>query len=308
VQVGKFKEPVSYEQLIQDRFVPTLERSLIDNWVPARDVGLMLHGQKLLGDRFDYAIGVFNGETNGDLDTNDVRDIAARIAVRPFGGLEEEALLHGLQLGISASTGVEHEPISPAVLRTPGTVPWFAFNPSVRADGLRNRWTPEISYFHRSLGFAAQYLRVDQEMLPRLTGPGSTTVIDLPVEGCYFLFTYLLTGEERTTYSQAIKPLRPFDPSYPLSHPGAWELVARFSQLRIGDEVFAPGDLQLADPARFSSAAWELTLGFNWYLNPWVRMQFNWEHARFHNPVLLGPPSTFLREQNTLLTRFQVIF
>ena len=38
-QVGKFKEPVSYEQLVQDRFVPTMERSLIDQVVPARDFG-----------------------------------------------------------------------------------------------------------------------------------------------------------------------------------------------------------------------------------------------------------------------------
>ena len=34
VQVGRFKEPVSYEQLVQDRFVPTLERSLIDRINP----------------------------------------------------------------------------------------------------------------------------------------------------------------------------------------------------------------------------------------------------------------------------------
>ena len=49
-EVGKFKQPVSYEQLIQDRFVPTLERSLVDQLIPARDLGMMIHGQKLLGD------------------------------------------------------------------------------------------------------------------------------------------------------------------------------------------------------------------------------------------------------------------
>src|SRR5205085_12366547 len=40
VEAGKFKQPFSYEQLIQDRFVPTLERSLIDQLVPQRDVGV----------------------------------------------------------------------------------------------------------------------------------------------------------------------------------------------------------------------------------------------------------------------------
>ena len=35
-EVGRFKQPISYEQLIQDRYVPTLERSLMDQLVPAR--------------------------------------------------------------------------------------------------------------------------------------------------------------------------------------------------------------------------------------------------------------------------------
>src|SRR5262245_44076301 len=45
---GKFKQPFSYEQLIQDRYTPLMERSLIDQLVPARDVGVMIHGQNLL--------------------------------------------------------------------------------------------------------------------------------------------------------------------------------------------------------------------------------------------------------------------
>jgi len=31
-----------------------------------------------------------------------------------------------------------------------------------------------------------------------------------------------------------------------------------------------------------------MTLGYNWYFNKWVRMQFNWEHAWFDDPVQLG--------------------
>ena len=71
MEAGKFKQPVSYEQLIQDRFVPTMERSLIDQLVPARDEGIMVHGQKLFGNRLDYAISFSNGEINGNIDTNE---------------------------------------------------------------------------------------------------------------------------------------------------------------------------------------------------------------------------------------------
>jgi Domain of Unknown Function (DUF1080) len=60
----------------------------------------------------------------------------------------------------------------------------------------------------------------------------------------------------------------------------------------LGACVNAPGLGRLADPTKFSNSASELTVGFNWYLNSLVRMQFNWEHAWFGQPVLLGPPKT----------------
>jgi phosphate-selective porin OprO/OprP len=63
------------------------------------------------------------------------------------------------------------------------------------------------------------------------------------------------------------------------------------------------------DPGRSATRATELTAGFNWYWNRWVRVQFNWEHARFNNAVRLGPTATNrLDHQNSFLTRFQIIF
>src|SRR5439155_23742992 len=137
---GKFKQPVSYEQLIQDRFVPTLERSMIDQLVPARDEGIMIHGQKLLGDKLEYAIAVSNGEINGDFDTNKLKDVNGRVAVRPLNWEGIGPALRGLQLGISGGTGVEGENVVPTTLRTPATVPWLVFNSKVRANGGRDRW------------------------------------------------------------------------------------------------------------------------------------------------------------------------
>jgi phosphate-selective porin OprO/OprP len=302
VEAGKFKQPFSYEQLIQDRFVPTMERSLIDQLAPARDVGLMVHGQRLLDNRFDYACSVSNGQINGDFDINDPKDVVGRVAYRPFGC--GESPLQFFQIGLSASTGVEQEPIQPATLRTPATVPWFQFNSGVRASGLRNRYSPEISCFLGPLGFAAQYFFMEQEISPVL---GSPLVTDVPFEGFYVLATCLLTGEVRTSYSEAIDPLVPFDPRKPHFATGAWELVARVSRLAIGREVFQPGAAQLSDPTLFSSGATELTLGFNWYLNQWARVQVNWEHAWFDQPVRLDPSGSLSR-QDTLLSRFQIIF
>jgi phosphate-selective porin OprO/OprP len=306
-EAGKFKQPVSYEQLIQDRFVPTMERSLIDQLVPARDEGVMIHGTKLLWDRLDYAISVSNGEINGNGDTNDRKDLNARVVVRP---LNDEAIwpeLRLLQFGISGSTGKEQENISPNILRTPATVPWFQFNNGVRANGLRTRWTPELSWFSGPFGFAAQYFGMDQSIAPN-------TGVAIPprsvrFDGFYVLGTVLLTGESRKGYSEAITPLHPFDPLRPLEGCGAWELVGRVSHLEVGRTVFIPGPGNLANPDGNSSAATEMTLGFNWYMNKWARVQFNWEHAWFDDPVRLGPgPNGLLKHEDSLLMRFQVIF
>src|SRR5207237_2516410 len=122
IQAGKFKQPFSYEQLIQDRFVPTLERSIIDQMVPSRDVGLMLHGQKLFGDRVDYAVAYHNGVMNGDLDPNPSKDVSARVVVRPFNSDAFGCWLKGLQFGMSVNTGVDQESANPAILRSPDGV------------------------------------------------------------------------------------------------------------------------------------------------------------------------------------------
>src|SRR5262249_29474360 len=88
IEAGKFKQPFRYEQLIQDRCVPTVERSLIDQFVPARDVGVMIHGRRLFGGRFDYYASLSNGEINGDFDTNNRKDFVSRAVLRPFQEIE----------------------------------------------------------------------------------------------------------------------------------------------------------------------------------------------------------------------------
>ena len=145
-----------------------------------------------------------------------------------------------------------------------------------------------MAYFYRGLGFSAKYFRMDQQMHPAATGAPSKLTVDVPFEGYYVQATYLLTGEQRTTYSVAVDPLRPFDPTRGAGL-GAWEAVGRVSRLRVGDVVFAPGNARLADPLAVSDEATEMTLGFNWYLNKWVRTQFNWEHAWFGQPVRTRP-------------------
>jgi phosphate-selective porin OprO/OprP len=303
ITAGKFKQPFSYEQLIQDRFTPFMERSLIDQLVPQRDLGLMFHGQNLLQGVLDYGLAVSNGVQNGDADTNESKDVNGRVAVRPFARWDENPLRR-LQVGMSGGWGVENEPVNPTTLRTPASVAFFQFNRNVRADGVRSRLSPEAAYFLGPFGVAAQYFHMEQKFRP-----GSGEIVRVPFDGFYVMTTFLLTGEERTSYSQAIAPRHPFDPTCGCRGAGAWEAVGRVSRIQAGDIVFATGAARLANPAAFSNAATEMTLGFNWYLNRWARVQLNWEHAWFDQPVRLGPGSVGrLNSQDTLMSRLQFIF
>jgi phosphate-selective porin OprO/OprP len=280
---------------------------MIDQMVPQRDVGAMIHGQKLFDNRLDYAVSISNGEINGNGDDNQSKDVVGRIVVRPFANWDATPWLQYFQAGMAATYGIEQEPASPSTLKTPSQVPWFMFFPTVHSDGERYRLCPEVSYFCGGFGVMAEYYFEMHRYSP--LGQGSPIDRDVGFEGFQVTATYLLTGERRTTYSAPIDPLHPIDPLAPLSGTGAWELLARVSRLKVDSAAFQPGPGQLADPARSSSGATEMTLGFNWYLNNYVRWQFNWEHDWFDQQVQQAtvPPSRY-QHQDALLVRLQLIF
>src|SRR5262249_14998968 len=144
--------------MVQDRFVPTVERSIIDQIVPARDIGLMVHGRGLFGDQVDFYVGVFNGEINGDIDTNKVKDFSGRVAWRLLNYDFLPDSVRPIQIGVSASIGKEQEylgltgpgsttvPSSGATLKTSSQVTWLTFVQTAYANGIRTRIVPEFTY------------------------------------------------------------------------------------------------------------------------------------------------------------------
>jgi phosphate-selective porin OprO/OprP len=307
-EAGRFKQPFSYEQMIQDRFVPTMERSLFDQLVPQRDWGAMIHGQKLFFDRFDYYVSLHDGIINGNaIDNNDSKDVTGRVVLRPLNSDFFPIWLHLLQFGMALNGGFDNEAANPGTLKTPLGVTWLTYLAGVTQNGWRARYSPELSYFFGPFGMGAQYYYENQIL--QAVAAGSSPV-NVPATGFQVLATFLLTGERRTSFSQPVVPNDNFDPRHPLKSPGALELVVRTSRLWLDPLVFTPGVSQLVNPAFSSNAATELTVGLNWYLNAWVRVQINYERAWFDRPVSLPAAATGVPHSNTdtLAGRFQVIF
>jgi phosphate-selective porin len=87
VRVGQFKTPFGFEQLYADPLLTFAERSLVsDRLTPARQLGAQAGGEAWF-DRFNWAVGLFNGNgINQNFNDNDRFLEAARVSVTPISG------------------------------------------------------------------------------------------------------------------------------------------------------------------------------------------------------------------------------
>jgi phosphate-selective porin OprO/OprP len=240
----------------------------------------------------DYAVGAFNGSRNSFESLSNGVDLVTYLNVRPFQNSESFPGLRFLNVGTSFSYGQQDRSAVPANFRigagspdssvpSTGTTPFLILNPGVFEQGDRLLGTVHMAYFHKSLSLISewQYGHGDYALG---TGPS----VEVPFSGFYVSGGYFLTGEqvERRT---RVKPLRPFLPlkKGERSGPGAWEAVARVSQLRIGHEIFDAG---FADSSLWSNSATTTEVGLNWYWNDYLKFYAFWLHGEFGDPVQIN--------------------
>ncbi|HZY30323.1 MAG TPA: porin [Candidatus Methylomirabilis sp.] len=267
---GQFKVPFSFEELTSSRFIDFVERSVVNNLVPARDVGAMVHGS-LFGGMVEYGAGIFNGTGQNTFETNDSKDVAGRLLVRPFQLLGVPALQ---KLHVAGHFTHGDQDVTPVQSLAPSnslqgrTDGRFVFFPRVPTRGDRLRYGLEAVYAFGPFGLYGEYVKTEEE---RNLGPGGSNLGDLKGEGWYVAGTFFVTGEEKVHgKAPKVKPANLRTGDY-----GALELVARYAQLDFSSD----GPL----PSPGANRVDALTLGFNWYLSPNVRLMFNWVQNWFEN-------------------------
>jgi phosphate-selective porin OprO/OprP len=289
VRTGKDKTPVGYESLIGDAFLLFPERSQASNLLPGRDVGIQVQGD--LNPKVFYAGGIFNGVLDGansalDIDSNNGKDLAGRIVVQPFRTAAASAgALNGLGFQVGGSTG-KQAGLLPA-FRTSVMQFYFAYAPGAVADGRRTRISPAVFYYYKSLGVFGEYSRSTQ----RVTKAAVTD--DFTNTGWNVTASYLLTGEAAS--SGITRPQRVFDP--PTGKWGALQVVARYAQLDVDDDVFELGfaNTGAADKAK------SFTVGVNWYPASVVKYYLNYERTDFDPGTAPDRPA-----ENIILFRVQL--
>jgi phosphate-selective porin OprO/OprP len=311
VKVGRYKVPFLYEYFaISNVDLINPERSLFGiNYGFNRMPGAQVWGQ-LLEKRLDYAVGIFNGPRNQYLDFNNSKDLIAYMNLHPFEGKGMPGWLHHLNFGGSVNTGSQDNPVVPRGLKTSvsqstnvlldNVAPnWLVFNPDVRERGWRTLWALHAAYFYKQLSLYGEW----QTGYTKYGRSGEDHNTQVSVAGWYVAAGYFLTGEEVTRRTQ-IDPKHDFSLKPGNFGLGALELVGRYSTLSLGDNVFTAG---LADQTDWSNSAYATDIGFNWYLNPYIKIYLDWQHSAFGKPVLFAPDRYQLTSDLYWL-RFQLYF
>ncbi len=125
IRLGKTKTPFGLERLQPASNILFLERALPTSIVPNRDVGVSVLGD-LSGGLVSYQAAVINGVTDGgsgDVDSNDGKDLAGRLAIRPFVKKNQSSPLRGLTAGIAGTWGHQEGSGALPTLRTASLVP-----------------------------------------------------------------------------------------------------------------------------------------------------------------------------------------
>jgi len=284
IRVGHIEEPFSLEKQTSSKYITFMERSILDDaFVPGRNAGIMV-SDNAIGGRVTWAAGVFRDTDDYGNDTGNEYSITGRFTGAPWMEDNGRKLLH---LGASASyrnaqkeggktvsfSAVPESHLSPADLVDTGTVP---------ADDM-NLFGTEAALVYGSFSLQGEYMVVQVD--------GRDGTGDPELDGFYLAASYFLTGENRPYKDGAFIRVKPKNNFLGKQRGfGAWEMAARYSSL----------DLQDTNEGAVGGELDDYTIGLNWYLNPNVRVMFNY--------VMADPDKKYGDSLNVFETRFQIDF
>lgn len=304
VRVGHFFEPFSLERVTQNRNNTFMERSLVDTFAPARNMGIMTYGNTE-NELATWAIGTFR--TNSDNTGNDSFDSGQALTMRgtwlPFWDEASDGRSY-LHLGAAYSwrdtsqnqvrfrNTPEMRKQQPSDILGPIKVPpsnyqngqpspfapIFVDTGNIQADNFQ-LFDPEFALILGPLSLQSEYAFA---MVDQIGGP------PLFFNGYMAQLSYFLTGEHRP-YERKLGihgRLQPFENFFRTRSQsrgvrtglGAWEVAARFSNIVLNDKNIRGNNMT------------DFTVGLNWYLNPYTRWKFNYvraflEDTRFGNSL-----------------------
>jgi phosphate-selective porin OprO/OprP len=319
IRIGRSKVPFTYEfyKINVWRLIAPERSVWVNNYQSNRDIGITAWGG-LFENRVEYAAMLHNGPRNGFEAYGYPKTVAAFLNFKPF-QTNEGSFLRDLNIGGSLDYGYQNNPAVPGVFRTNvnasnvalssndptnnATLPFLALNNNVAERGLRDLWELHFAYYYKGLSLLGAW---DSGFNGYAVGQSPS--VRVPTSGYFVQAAYLITGEtirERTV----IDPIDRFDLRPGKFGLGAFEPHVRYSEMSLGHQVFSAG---LADPNLWTNRVQLIDVGLNWYLNKFVKIYFDWEHAIFGSPVFaatsLSGRTSFQTVNDLFWVRFQFYY
>lgn len=245
VTFGKMKEPFGLENTTGSKNINTLERSVVtEAFKPGRNYGLLF---STFGQLYTLEFGGF--QTSEDEYGLEGYALTGRGVFHPL--LTETSLIH---LGISASNrdmqGAEHRINEPLEVNPAESI---IESDTVNTDTI-DQFSLEAAFMYRFVSLQAEWQEQTLTLTEDATEPSPQD--DITYSGYYVLASVFLTGESRSYKKGSFGGVKPARES------GAWELVARYSNIELGE---AEGDRK-AD---------SMMLGVNYHATARARFMLN---------------------------------
>ena len=268
-QYGKFKLPFSLDENTSPTNLDFVYRSLAANTLaPGRDRGWMVHG-RVIDQIVRYEFGIFEHDGSNAKPRRAPRVIggetkALRLGVVPF--RTTKTIAEDLLVGVSWTWSDLEEGL-PGV-RGQTVFGRSFFSSDYPVVGKRDRMGFEMRWRPGPFSIKSEYIKLTDERLGLSVEDGDLAPIR--AIGWYVSGTWVVTGEKKADGLDS--------PRHPLFQGGfgAVEVGARLERLTFdsGNASEAPSTSPRAEVILGNSNR-VLTLGTSWYLNRWVKIQFN---------------------------------
>ena len=315
-QAGQFKEPFAQETGIGATNLDFVERGLQSLLYPCagtafRCPGMVLHGD-ISGGVVQWWAGAFNGRNGVTANATNEPEFVGRLRFYPWRKSKNDwfkQFAFGGSISHSRSRGLSGDQSFSAALPDGA----YAFFPQLRINGPTERYEGEFTYIKSAFAVRGEYVQMQQQRYgvgsETPGGLGFLTIPGVGAKAWNIGTTYLITGEKRPENGtpRVKRPLLgPDTPGGKGRGWGAWELGARYSGIQANApassflNIYTPGFVPANDYHTD-----QITFGVNWYLNYWVKYQFNVNIDQLKQPSVTGQePQNFYVLTQELQFRF----
>jgi phosphate-selective porin OprO/OprP len=289
-RAGLFKMPFSLEQLTSSNNIDFVERSFIDSYIPAKEIGAMVHGEPIKGTT--YALALSNGSNAAETDNRvDNKDVIGRVTAN-FAEImdNKDMVLHaGLAFAkgdIPKGAGLGGNRSTEARGASFFTAPVVGTTDTSDKSIDRQRLGAEAVAAYGPVKLQAQYVTTNYDFETVTRG------YDVDAKTWYAEALWTLTGESHASRYKAgafggLKPKNDFNPEN--FSGGAWEIGARYSKFDGSDfntlGLVGASDAQITTKSANFTEAKAFTAGVKFVANSHVRFMLDYVKTDFENPI-----------------------